>query len=203
MEKVDFKKIYKTLYKPSAKRVEFVEVPQFNFLMIDGEGDPNKAQAFQDAIEALYSLSYTLKFMVKKGEIGKDYGVMPLEGLWWVEDMSAFSVENKDGWQWTLMMMQPDFITKAMVGDAFAEVERKKSPTALGKVRFEAFGEGRAAQILHVGPFTEEGPTVEKLHAFIEQSGLGRTGKHHEIYLSDTRRADPAKWKTIIRQPVA
>jgi len=203
MEKIDYKKELKHLYKPSAKKVEVVDVPTMNFLMIDGEGDPNRSESFQDAIEVLYPLSYTLKFMVKKGEIGVDYRVMPLEGLWWADDMSSFSAGNKDAWKWTLMIMQPDFITKAMVQEAMEEVKTKKDPVSLPMVRFESFSEGKAAQIMHIGPFSEEGPTIEKVHSFIEENGSRRRGRHHEIYLSDMRRTAPEKWKTIIRQPIS
>ncbi len=203
MEKIDFKKELKHLYKPSAKKVEIVEVPQLNYLMIDGEGDPNTSQSFQDAIDVLYPLSYTLKFMIKRGKIGIDYGVLPLEGLWWADDMSSFSVEDKNGWKWTLMIMQPKLVTKDMVQEAIEQVRVKKNPVSLPLVRFESFKEGKVAQIMHIGPFSEEGPTVEKVHSFIEESGSQRTGKHHEIYLSDIRRATPEKWKTIIRQPMS
>ena len=203
MEKIDYKKQLKHLYKPSAAKVEIVEVPKMNFLMVDGEGDPNKAKSFSDAIEALYPVSYTLKFMVKKGEMGIDYGVMPLEGPWWADDMSAFTSGNKDAWKWTVMIMQPKFITPKMVEAAIAEVKKRKNPVALPLVRFETFHEGKAAQIMHIGPFSEEGPTIEKVHAFIEAQGSQRVGKHHEIYLSDIRRASPEKWKTIVRQPMS
>ncbi|MES9828364.1 MAG: GyrI-like domain-containing protein [Candidatus Thiodiazotropha sp.] len=203
MDKIDLKKELKHLYKPSAKKVDVVEVPQLNYLMIDGEGDPNTSQSFQDAIDVLYPLSYTLKFMIKRGEIGIDYGVLPLEGLWWTDDMSAFSVENKDGWKWTLMIMQPELVTKEMVQNAIEQVKEKKNPVSLPLARFESFEEGKVAQIMHIGPFSEEGPTVEKVHSFIEENGSQRRGKHHEIYLSDIRRAAPEKWKTIIRQPMS
>ncbi len=202
MKKIDYKKELKHLYKPSAKKVEVVEVPQMNFLMINGEGDPNTSQSFQDAIDVLYPLSYAIKFMIKRGQIGIDYGVLPLEALWWGDDMSSFSVENKDNWKWTLMIMQPELVTKKMVKNAEEEVRKKKNPVALPLVRFESFKEGKAAQIMHIGPFSEEGPTVEKVHSFIEDNGSKRVGKHHEIYLSDIRRAAPEKWKTIIRQPM-
>ena len=203
MEKIDYKKQLKHLYKPSVTKVEIVEVPKMNFLMVDGEGDPNKAKSFSDAIEALYPVSYTLKFMVKKGEMGIDYGVMPLEGLWWADDMSAFTSGNKDAWKWTVMIMQPEFITPKMVEAAIGEVEKRKNPVALPLVRFETFHEGKCAQIMHIGPFSEEGPTIEKVHQFIEEQGSQRVGKHHEIYLSDIRRAAPEKWKTIVRQPMS
>jgi hypothetical protein len=203
MEKIDYKKRLKHLYAPSVSKIEIVHVPLMHFLMVDGEGNPNTSKSFGDAIEALYPLSYTLKFMVKKGEMGVDYGVLPLEALWWADDMSAFSEGNKDAWKWTVMIMQPEFITPAMVEEATREVQRKKNPVSLSLVRFEAFEEGKAAQILHVGPFSEEGPTIEKVHSFIEDNGSRRTGKHHEIYLSDIRRSVPEKWKTIVRQPMA
>ena len=202
MDKIDFKKELKYLYKPSAKKVDIVEVPKMNFLMVDGQGDPNTSQSFQDAIDVLFSLSYTLKFMIKRGEIGIDYGVLPLEGLWWTDDMSSFSVEKKDGWKWTLMIMQPELVTREMVQEAIEQVRVKKNPVSLPLQRFESFDEGKVAQIMHIGPFSEEGPTVEKVHSFIEESGSQRTGKHHEIYLSDIRRAAPERWKTIIRQPM-
>jgi hypothetical protein len=203
MGKIDFKKELKHLYSPSEKKAEIVEVPQMNFLMVDGEGDPNTSQSFSDAIEALYPVSYTLKFMVKKGEMHIDYGVLPLEALWWSDDMSAFSIGNKDAWKWTVMVMQPPFITKEMIDEAIVAVEKKKMPVALTLVRFESFTEGKAAQIMHIGPFSEEGPTVEKVHLFIGENGSRRVGKHHEIYLSDIRRAEPEKWKTIVRQPMS
>lgn len=201
MQKIDYKKDLKHLYLPSAKSVERVDVPDMNYLMIDGIGDPNTSQSFADAVEALYAVAYTLKFTVKKGPMAIDYGVMPLEGLWWADDMTTFSVENKSDWKWTLMIMQPQIITGAMVEKAVSEVRKKKNPVALEMLRFESLSEGECAQILHVGPFSEEGPTIAKVHDYIETCG-SRTGKHHEIYLSDIRKADPAKWKTVIRQPM-
>ncbi len=203
MSKVDYKKELKHLYRPSVKKVETLVVPEMNFLMLDGEGDPNTSQTFQDAINVLYPLSYALKFMVKKGDIGIDYGVLPLEGLWWADDMSSFSVENKSHWKWTLMIMQPELITVEMVQQAIEQVRMKKNPVSLPLVRFETFEEGKVAQTMHIGPFSEEGPTVEKVHAYIEENHSQRIGKHHEVYLSDIRRAAPEKWKTIIRQPIS
>lgn len=203
MKKLDYRKQLKHLYDASAKTVDFVDVPAMNFLMVDGEGDPNTAPAFSNAIEALYPVSYTLKFMVKKGDTGIDYGVLPLEALWWADNMSAFTTGNKDAWKWTLMIMQPEFITRAMVEKATLEVAKKKKPVSLPLVRFESFKEGKAAQIMHIGPFSEEGPTIEKVHLFIEENGCCRVGKHHEVYLSDIRRSAPEKWKTIVRQPMS
>lgn len=203
MEKIDYRKKLKRLYHPSAQQVEIVEVPEMNFLMVDGAGDPNTSRSFTEAIEALYPLAYTLKFMVRNGSPAVDYQVMPLEALWWADDMSVFSTGHKDAWQWTVMIMQPEWITLEMVAEATKLVLRKKNPVALSLVRFEAFQEGTAAQIMHVGPFSEEGPTIAKVHSFIESCGRSRRGKHHEIYLSDIRRGAPEKWKTVVRQPMA
>ena len=202
MEKINYKKKLQHLYKPSVKEVEIVEVPQMNYLMIDGDGGPNHP-TFQNAIEVLFPLSYTLKFMIKKSDIGIDYGVLPLEGLWWADDMSSFIKDKKDDWKWTLMIMQPELITNEMVVEAVNQVRVKKNPTSLPLVRFESINEGKVAQIMHIGPFSEEGPTVQKLHSFIKDSGKKIIGKHHEVYLSDIRRAAPEKWETIIRQPMS
>jgi hypothetical protein len=202
MGKIDYKKELSVLYKASAKAPHVVDVPEMNFFMVDGQGDPNDSQEFTDAVEALYGLSYTLKFAIKKGPTAVDYGVPPLEGLWWADDMSVFTSGCKADWKWTLMIMQPEFVTLDLVDDAIEQVRAKKDPAALSKVRFKTFAEGLGAQILHVGPYSEEGPTIEKLHAFIQDSGHELTGKHHEIYLGDPRRAAPEKLRTIIRQPM-
>ncbi len=201
MKKIDFKKELKHLYEPSAKEVVQVEVPTFKYLMLDGEGNPNTSQAYAEAVEALFAVSYTAKFMVKKAEPAKDYVVMPLEGLWWADDMSVFTANDKSKWKWTMMIMQPSFVADTVLEASMAEVRRKKALPGIEQVRLESFTEGRCAQVLHIGPFSEEGPTIERLHKFID-ARTGRTGKHHEIYLSDIRRADPKKWKTIIRQPM-
>ncbi len=202
MKKIDFKKELKALYSPSAKKAEIVDVPEMNFLMIDGRGDPNISEDFQKAVEALFTLSYTIKFMIKKGELAIDYGVMPLEGLWWSDEMSEFSIENKEDWRWTIMIMQPEFVDNRMIGEAIEQVRKKKNLSCLDKVRFEAFSEGKVAQIMHIGPFSEEGLTIERLQVFIRNNGYKPHGKHHEIYLSDIRKAAPEKWKTVLRQPI-
>jgi hypothetical protein len=202
MAKIDFKKELKHLYNVTSKDITIIDVPAMNFLMIDGTGNPNTSQDYKDALEALFSLSYTLKFMIKKANPDQDYGVMPLEGLWWEEDMSNFSVERKDTWNWTSMIMQPEMVTEALFKEAYQQVKNKKNPAALDKVRFESFQEGPAAQIVHFGPFSAEGPTIEKLHNFIKDNGYIYTGKHHEIYMSDFRKTAPEKLKTIIRQPI-
>ncbi|MBT8321351.1 MAG: GyrI-like domain-containing protein [Eudoraea sp.] len=201
MSKRDIKKELKPLYQPRQSKVVTVDVPRFNFLMIDGKGDPNTAIEYKQAVEALFSLSYTLKFTVKKGPLGIDYGVMPLEGQWWAEDMEDFENTPKDDWLWTAMIMQPEMIGEDLVKEVSENLKKKKDLPALEKIRFEAYEEGRAAQTLHIGPFSEEGPTIKKVHAYIQELGFVLNGKHHEIYLSDIRRAAPEKWKTIIRQP--
>ncbi|MFZ3080943.1 MAG: GyrI-like domain-containing protein [Bellilinea sp.] len=200
MEKIDTKQAFKYLYLPTAKSVVKVVVPPMNFLMADGAGDPNISPDYQVVVEALFSTAYAIKFMVKKGPAALDYGVMPLEGLWWADDMIAFSVAAKSDWKWTMMIMQPDPVTREMV-DAALETGKKKELAAISRLRFETFDEGLCAQTLHVGPFSAEGPTVARVHDFIDAHGR-RRGKHHEIYLSDIRKADPAKWKTVIRQPM-
>jgi hypothetical protein len=201
VEKIDLRRQLKQLYAPSAKAVAEVQVPAFTFLMVDGQGDPNTSGTYAEAVEALFSVSYTVKFMVKKGPLQQDYAVMPLEGLWWADDMAAFKSGDRQDWRWTMMIMQPAFVPQALLHQAIGEVEQKKSLPALPRLRIENFEEGRCAQILHVGPFSEEGPTIERLHAHIE-ARTGLRGKHHEIYLTDIRRADPSRWKTVIRQPM-
>lgn len=201
MKKVDFKKEFKQLYAPSAKKVSLVTVPPLNFLTISGKGDPNTAQAYKDAISALYSVAYTVKFMVKNGETAVDYAVMPLEGLWWVEDMAQFSMEDKSSWLWQMMIMQPSFVTAELIAEAKAQVKKKKGLVAVEQLKFERFEEGMAAQILYMGPYAAEGATIQSLHAHIGQQGGQLTGKHHEIYLNDPSRTAPERLKTVIRQP--
>jgi hypothetical protein len=204
-EKLDLTKELKHLYFPSPKAPVMVEVPVLNYLMIDGHGDPNTSPVYQAAVEALYTLSYTLKFAIKKAE-ATDYAVMPLEGLWWVEDMAQFTTTDKSAWDWTMMIVQPEPVTAEWVERARAEAIKKKGPgetaQAVSRIRFEPYAEGRAAQIMHLGPYSAEGPTVARLHAFIAQQGFALRGRHHEIYLGDPRRTAPEKLKTVIRQPV-
>ena len=180
MAKIDLKKELKQFYNPSAKEAVAVDVPAMNFLMIDGEGDPNTAPQYAASIEALFSVSYTLKFMIKK-ETGIDYGAMPLESLWWVDDMTKFSAERKDEWKWTSMIMQPKYVTADHVKAAIETTRKKKNLSALPKLRFESFQEGAAVQIMHIGPYSAEGPNIAKMHAFIQNSGHALSGKHHEI----------------------
>lgn len=191
------------LYKASAREPEIVRVPEIGFVMIDGHGDPNTSTEYADAIQTLYSLSYTLKFTLNK-ELGLQYRVAPLEGLWWADDMVEFSQERKGDWSWTMMIAQPDEVTADRFEGAREEVGRKKDLPALPKARLERLEEGPSAQILFIGPYSDEGPTIARLHAFIREHGYSFEGsrqKHHEIYLSDPRRSAPEKWRTIIRQP--
>ena len=202
---MDLRKQFKHLYQPSAKKFSVVDVPPLQFLMIDGAGNPNTSQDYRDALEALYGLSYTLKFGVKLGKYGKkkvDYPVMALEGLWWADDVRAFSSARKDEWKWTAMIMQPDIITPELVELARADLIEKKNPVAAPKIRLEAYHEGLSAQIMYFGPYADEGPTIQRLHDFIHDSGHQLRGKHHEIYLGDPRRTGPEKLKTVIRQPM-
>lgn len=201
MTKHDWKKSLKHLYNPPAKPVE-VHVPPMSFIMADGQGDPNTSADFQAVTAALYALSFTLKFESKQR--GQDYAVYPLEGLWWVEGGGEVdpTTDDRTRWQWTLMVAQPDFITAAQVQAAHETVRRRKNLPLLERCRFEVYEEGLAAQIMHIGPYSAEKPTIDRLHAFIIGQGARLTAKHHEIYLGDPRRAAPEKLKTILRQPM-
>jgi hypothetical protein len=201
MEKIDLKKTLKRFYEPSAKAFSIVDVPAMNFIMIDGHGDPNTSQEYSEAIQALYTSAYTLKFMIKK-ELGVDYPVMASEGLWWADDMRAFSAGNKDDWKWTMMIMQPGIVTQQLFSQAISEAMKKKGQSALTKLRLDNFHEGMSAQIMYFGAYADEGPTISRLHQFIQDNGYERAGKHHEIYLGDPRRSAPEKLRTVIRQPM-
>ncbi|MCK4717253.1 MAG: GyrI-like domain-containing protein, partial [Thermoplasmata archaeon] len=202
----------KHLYLPSAKEPTIVDVPEMRFIMVDGEGDPNVSKEFQEAVEALYGLSYTLKFNAKKNASIEDWVVMPLEGLWRAEetissDMSAKDVEKmvkgtKGDWHWTLMIAQPDSLTEEMYAAAAEQLRRKKNPPALSKARFEAFAEGKSVQIMHVGPYSEEWPNIRRMHEHAMNEGKRLRGRHHEIYLSDPRRTKAENLKTVLRHPV-
>jgi hypothetical protein len=202
MKKTDYKKELKHLYSPSSKEAVIVDVPPMNYLMVDGSGNPNTTQSYKEAVEALYALSYTLKFAIKKNQ-EVDYVVMPLEGLWWADDMETFTTErNKDAWHWTMMIMQPEPVTEELVGEALVQVEKKKNPVALSKLRFENYHEGLSVHVMHVGSYDEEGPTIAKMHEFAEEQGYYLQGKHHEIYIGDLRKTKSEKLKTVLRQPI-
>lgn len=201
MELLDLKKTLKYLYGPSTKTFSIVDVPPMNFIMIDGQGNPNTSPVYSEAIQALYTGAYTLKFKIKK-ELGVDYPVMASEGLWWTDDMGEFSVSRKDDWKWTMMIMQPEIVAPAFFVQAIGEALTKKGQPALARLRLERYAEGMATQIMYLGPYANEGPTIARLHQFIRENGFINTGKHHEIYLGDPRRSAPEKLRTVIRQPM-
>ena len=207
MIKLDLRKELKHLYSPSAKKVEIVDVPRFQFVMIDGLIEPGlgpgSSPGFQEAMGALYGAAYTLKFMSKlRKEDPIDFTVMALEGLWWVEG-GEFSFERKDNWGYTVMILQPDHITSEMFAEALGQLRKKRGDQpAFSRLRLEAFHEGLCIQTMHVGPYAEERPTIEALHAAIAAAGLRPHGRHHELYVGDPSRAAPAKLRTLVRQPV-
>ncbi|MDQ3005866.1 MAG: GyrI-like domain-containing protein [Chloroflexota bacterium] len=211
METLDLKKELKYLYAPSAKKAEIVNVPSLQFIMIDGAiekgKEPGNSPAFAESTQALYSLAYTLRFMLKKRETDAiDYPVMPLEGLWWVED-GMFDITIKDNWFYTLMILQPDVITPEVFAEGVEQVRRKKGDSPnLSHLRLAHFEEGICMQMMHIGPYATEPTTIERMRAFALENGyrdrVGPNGKHHEIYLGDPRKADPSKLKTVLRHPL-
>ncbi|HEU4328787.1 MAG TPA: GyrI-like domain-containing protein [Roseiflexaceae bacterium] len=203
MTKIDFTQQLKQLYRPSAADFAVVEVPPMTYLMVDGHGDPNTSPAYAQAVEALYATSYRTKF-ISKAELGRDYVVPPLEGLWWAEDMARFtSARDKSAWDWTLMIMQPDWISVELHQRALEELGRQRDLPGLKLVRRDSYHEGRAVQILHIGSYDDEGPVLARLHEeWLPQHGYVENGKHHEIYLSDARRVPASRLKTVLRQPI-
>lgn len=202
-EKIDFKKALDS-YRAPRGRFEIVDVPDMQYLVVDGHGDPNTSPAYADALAALYPVAYKLKFASKR-ELGRDYVVPPLEGLWWADDVAAFTTSrDKSRWDWTMMLMVPDWIDSTMVDAAIARAGAEEPPTRLGDVRLRSLSEGPCVQTLHIGSFDDEAPVLERMHhEFIPDHGLRLDGKHHEIYLSDPRRVALAKLRTILRQPVS
>jgi hypothetical protein len=200
----DVKKDYKYLFSAKANKPEMVDVPPFKYLMVDGEGNPNTSKEFEEKVGLLYGLAYTIKFMVKKDTADPfEFKVPPLSGLWHADDMNAFmEQERKDEWKWTLMILMPDRVTKDVFEQGKTELIKKKNPPHIDDVYFDVYEEGKCAQILHLGPYSEEGPTIANLHAFLKEQGYTFNGKHHEIYIGDPRKSKPEKLKTIIRQPV-
>lgn len=203
MSKIDFKKTLKQFYNPPAGRFTVVDVPPMSFLMIDGAGDPNTAVAYTEAVEALMAAAFKTKFLSKQ-ELGRDYVVPPLEGLWWAEDWQAFTTRrDKEQWSWTMMVMTPDWVAADMVSTAVAEVEAAKGLPGLARLRLETYAEGLSVQILHIGSYEDEAPVLQRMHdQFMPREELMPAGKHHEIYLSDPRRVAPENLKTVLRQPV-
>jgi hypothetical protein len=211
MEKLDLKKELRYLYAPSAKTVTVVDVPAMNYIMIDSAIEPGQAPGtsplFQENMQALYGTAYTLKFAAKlRKENPVDYPVMALEGLWWVED-GVFDLRKSGNWKYTLMIMQPDLVTPVIFAEALAQMRKKKGDQpAYTRLRLERFREGLCVQTMHIGPYAAEPATIERMKAFAQENGcqdlVGLGGKHHEIYMGDPRRADPAKLKTVLRHPV-
>ena len=202
MGKVDFKRELRHLYQPK-KAFTVVEVPEMQFLMVDGHGDPNVSLEYTEALEALYAVAYKIKFVSKK-TLERDYVVPPLEGLWWAEDMDTFTVNRtKSAWDWTMMIMQPEWIDETVCADALEQVAKSKDLAALPKLRLERYHEGLCVQIMHVGSYDDEAPTLTRMHdEWMPEEGYAPAGKHHEIYLSDPRRVAPEKLKTVLRQPI-
>ncbi|HUD03569.1 MAG TPA: GyrI-like domain-containing protein [Patescibacteria group bacterium] len=202
MQKFEWKKELKEIYFPKVGVVSEVKVPKINYLMIDGTGDPNNSTTLADAFSALYPIAYTIKFDLKS-TARQDFTVFPPEGLWFADDMSVFmeNNNNKSSWKWTIMIAQPDYVTKADFVSAQDVAFAKKNLPKIKEVRFEALEEGDSVQILHIGPYSAEGPNILKLHDYIKEHGWKLAGKHHEIYMSDPRRVGKDKMKTVIRQP--
>jgi hypothetical protein len=211
MEKLDLKKDLKYLYLPSARKIELVQVPAMNFIMLDGAIEPDQSPGtsprFAEDMQALYGMAYTLKFAAKQRKQGPlDYPVMALEGLWWVED-GTFDIQKPGNWKYTVMIMQPDQISVEMFSEALAQLRRKRGDQPVfERLRLERFTEGLSVQTMHIGPYAAEPATIERMKDFLQANGcrdlVGLGGKHHEIYLGDPRRADPARLKTVLRHPV-
>ena len=212
MKTLDLKKELKAFYQPSAKKPEIIKIPRFQFAMVDGVIEkghgPGDSPGFQEAVQALYGISYTLKFTFKKRKTNAiDYPVMALEGLLWLTAGEVFDINIKDNWSYTLMIMQPEIITLEIFEETREQVRRKKGDSpSLSKLRLESFEEGLCVQVMHIGPYATEPATVERMRVFAEENGyrdcVGHERKHHEIYLGDPRKADPLKLKTVLRHPV-
>lgn len=202
MQRYDVRTEHRELYRPNAKTFAVVDVPPLRYLAIDGSGDPNTSPVYVAAVRALYAVAYALKFAARSTH-GRDIAVAPLEGLWRADDPGAFRRRAKGDWQWTMLIHQPDWITDDDLSAARRKAAAKADPGALERLRLFELHEGRSVQILHVGPYDDEGPTLERLHdEFMPEHGLTWNGDHHEVYLGDPRRAAPERLRTILRQPV-
>ncbi len=197
----DPKDLLKQFYSPSAKQPQIITIPPINFLMIDGHGDPNTSPDYSAAISALYTLAYTLKFDLKKSGT-PEFKVFPLEGLWWADNMDTFITGEKSAWDWTMMIGQPDWVTREHFVQAKTKAAAKIAKPVLDKVRFDTYDEGLSVQMMHIGPYSAEGPNIARIHAFAREQGYELSGKHHEIYMGNPQRSAPEKLKTIIRQPI-
>lgn len=209
--RIDYRRILHQLYRPG-RSPALVDVPPLAYLMIEGRGDPATAAEYTEAMQALFAVAYAAKFTARR-DLGINLTVMPLEGLWWADDPAAFgaggAAADRDAWRWIAMIMQPDEITPELVASAVTTAGAKASAAggkvpaaALSRLRLERLEEGRCAQVLHVGPYSDEGPTIEQLHAFVAEPGYALTGRHDEVYLGDPRRTAPERLRTVIRQPV-
>ena len=205
-KKIDLRKELKHLYAPSPKKIAIVEVPPFQYAMVDGTVEPGQkpesSAEFQQSMQALFGISFTLKFMSKLHKVHPlDYAVMPLEGLWWT-GARDFDFDTSTPWHFTLMILQPAHITQTMYLEALQHLQKKKASQALSRLRLETFGEGTCIQTLHLGPYDQEAATMEGMKAFAEENQLSLQGRHHEIYLGDPRRCAPEKLRTVLRRPV-
>ena len=201
--KIDFKKELKDIYSPKPGQFTLVEIPAMQYLMVDGVGDPNKVLEYQQAVESLFSVSYTLKFHSKK-VLSRDYVVPPLEGLWWSNNYEDFITRRKDNWSWTMMIMVPDWLGHDEVDEAIRTVRANKPSIEVDSLRLDTLHEGLSVQIMHIGSYDDEAPTLRKLHdVWLPQNGLKERLKHHEIYIGDPRKIEPSKLKTVLRQPVS
>lgn len=202
-EKIDFKKTLDS-YKAKSGEFRMLEMPSLQYLMIDGSGDPNTSPEYVAALEALYPVAYKLKFASKR-DLGRDYVVPPLEGLWWADDMASFtSTRDKSQWHWTMMILAPEWIDRAMFEATIAAIAKTNAaPSRLGDVRLQTLAEGRCVQTLHHGSYDDEAPTLARMHdEFIPSQGLRMAGTHHEVYFTDARKTPPEKMRTLLRQPV-
>lgn len=201
MRNYDIKRDKRILYA-AKKRFEIVDVPPLNFLMADGEGNPNTSPLYRDVVRALYTTAYAMRALAID-EFGKKHTIGPLEGLWWADDMRVFKSRDEDEWQWRLMVVQPDWITDQIFKQGLENAQEKHDLTAGNRVRFDKFDEGKSVQVMHIGPYDQEGPTIARMHdEFMPENDLKPRGSHHEVYLSDVRRTDPSRLRTILRQPV-
>ncbi len=193
--------LLKQYYAPSVKQPQIITIPPLNFLMINGHGDPNTSQEYSAVVSALYTLAYTIKFDLKK--LGTpEYKVFPLEGLWWAADTNTFLTGEKSAWDWTMMIAQPDWVTRDHIDSALVKAAAKVDKTVLEKIRFETYNEGLVVQLMHIGPYSAEGPNIARMHAFAREQGYELAGKHHELYMGNPQRTVPEKLKTILRQPI-
>ncbi|MDT0266886.1 GyrI-like domain-containing protein [Streptomyces sp. DSM 44915] len=202
MTRYDIKRELKWVYAPRNRDWELVEVPAQRFIAVDGAGDPNTSDDYARAVEALYTVAYAIKFTSKRA-LERDFVVGPLEGLWWSDRYEAFTSRAKDEWRWRMLISQPDWITEAAVEDAKRTTMAKKGLPAIPDVQLRTLEEGTSAQLLHVGSYDDEAPALARLHdAYLAAHRLRPTGHHHEVYLSDPRRTEPARLRTVLRQPV-